>query len=411
MALASGTVFEVRTTGSQNNSGGFYDRTPGTSVDYSQQDSAQLTLTDLACVQASTTLTSATGGFTEAMEGNLIHITAGTNFTAGWYEVVDYTDTNTVTLDRTAATAGNGSSGTGYVGGAFKIGGSLDDDFANALVAGNTVYIKAGTYSLGESVSGANDGTAASPIIIYGYNSSRGDAPTGDNRPLIQCGAYRFEVITYWQCHHLRFTGSGDGVIKHKDYSIIRNCKVENSSASANKYAISGQRSFIVECEVVCTNGYAMQIGYEGHTLLCYIHDSNIGIDITGDRGSIINCVIDTCSTTGIDLTTHKELLIFSNTIYSCGNGIAGTNAYSNAIFNNIISGCTTGANWSSSIGQNHWDYNCWNNTTDVTNVTKGSNAVTADPLLKDPGNGDFTLDTDSPCFNAGMQLGTIVGL
>ena len=40
MALDQDYTIELRTTGSDNNGGGFYNRDDGTSVDYSQQDAA-----------------------------------------------------------------------------------------------------------------------------------------------------------------------------------------------------------------------------------------------------------------------------------------------------------------------------------------------------------------------------------
>lgn len=61
MAIPSGAVWEVRTTGSDQN-GGFFNASRG-GTDYSQQDSPQLVLTGGAC-SGNTTVTSATGGFT-----------------------------------------------------------------------------------------------------------------------------------------------------------------------------------------------------------------------------------------------------------------------------------------------------------------------------------------------------------
>jgi hypothetical protein len=117
-ALPNDLVWEVRTTGNDDN-GGCKDTDAAT--DYTNQDSAQLTLTDLATSGAGvTTLTSATGGFTAAMVDNCIQIKSGTNFNVGFYEITGHTDTNTVTLDRTPSSAGAGSGGTGSVGGALK---------------------------------------------------------------------------------------------------------------------------------------------------------------------------------------------------------------------------------------------------------------------------------------------------
>ena len=84
-------------------------------------NTSRLFLSDLAMVQDSTTLTSAVGGFTAGMVGELIYISAGTNFVTGWYEITGHTDTNTVTLDSTAATAGNGSAGSSAMGGVIEI--------------------------------------------------------------------------------------------------------------------------------------------------------------------------------------------------------------------------------------------------------------------------------------------------
>jgi hypothetical protein len=62
MALSAATVWEMRTTGAQTNGGGYANLAPGTSVDYSQQDAAQLSLSDIATDGAGTGLSSATGG-------------------------------------------------------------------------------------------------------------------------------------------------------------------------------------------------------------------------------------------------------------------------------------------------------------------------------------------------------------
>lgn len=84
-------------------------------------DTSRLYLSDLAMVQDSTTLTSVTGGFTVGMIGEKIYISGGTNFISGWYEITGHTDTNTVILDSTAATAGNGEKGKCGMGGIVEI--------------------------------------------------------------------------------------------------------------------------------------------------------------------------------------------------------------------------------------------------------------------------------------------------
>ena len=76
--------WNIQQDGDDNNGGGY--RTTDPNTDYSLQTSAQLTVTDGATSGIGvTTLTSATGGFTSAMVGNVVHIYSGTNLTDGWY--------------------------------------------------------------------------------------------------------------------------------------------------------------------------------------------------------------------------------------------------------------------------------------------------------------------------------------
>ena len=98
MALSASTVFEVRSDGSDTNGGGYVSG----GTDYSQQAAAQLSVADAACA-GNTTVTSATGGFTSAMIGNLMYLSTG----PGWYLIRAYTDGNTVTIER------NGPNDTG----------------------------------------------------------------------------------------------------------------------------------------------------------------------------------------------------------------------------------------------------------------------------------------------------------
>lgn len=84
-------------------------------------NSSKLHLADLVMAKDSTTLTSEAGGFTAAMVGEKIYISAGTNFIVGWYTIATHVDTNEVTLNETAATAGAGSVGVGAMGGVVEI--------------------------------------------------------------------------------------------------------------------------------------------------------------------------------------------------------------------------------------------------------------------------------------------------
>ena len=159
MALAAGIVWEFRgTSGSNNNGGGF--KTGASGTDYSLQAASQLSLTDAAMVNGTTTLTSVTGGFTAAMIGNVIYIRSGTNFVVGWYEITAHTNTNTITIDRDATTGSAATGGNMEVGGARA---AFTDAFFEALTAGNIVYVKNGGREFG--------GVLTSPITVKEYQA------------------------------------------------------------------------------------------------------------------------------------------------------------------------------------------------------------------------------------------------
>jgi hypothetical protein len=346
------------------------------------------------------------------MVGNVVQISGGT-LTAGWYEITAYTDTNTVTIDRTAGASKTG--GTGNVGGAFAFGGTLDSDFTSALVAGNTIYIKAGAHSLGESLAGKAGGAAAR-IQWIGYNSTRTDSPTGANRPTIDCGAYRFYTLDYNTTKNIVFAGTDALVLRLSFGCFVCNCKVTNTSETANRYAVQtvGEVSSLLNCELVSTNGYAMYCNSATTRVLwCYIHDSVYGMRMAS-YCQLVGSVIDSCSTYGVEYSSLSGCCIVGNTIYGCGTGILGTTGYAGTILNNIITVCTVGAQVNSGQSDaNYWDYNCFYSPagTNRVELTASGNDIDADPLLTDPSNGDFTLSTGSPCFASGMTLDASVGL
>ena len=413
MALTAGTVCEIRTTGSQNAGGGFYDRNPGTSVDYSQQDSPQLTLTDLATDGAGTGLSSATGGFTAAMAGNLIRITGGT-LTAGWYEITAYTDTNNVTIDRSAGLSKSG--GTGYVGGAFLIGGSLDNGFFAALPLSSVVWIKSGSYTAKNAITLQTGNISNAPLTVKGYKTSRGDGPDGTDRPLIDMGIYAFTVGNYTHARNLRFTGTGTHVVVVNGYGVAQNILAENTYTTAvrNAFYTSDTGATCVHCEGKSEYGFAFKTGSATldawHLFACYAHDSVTGIQAGATQTMIIGCVVDTC-TTGITLGYNANVV--SCVVYNCTDGISlSAQDYHGSITNTIITACTNGLTTTATYAENGFrDYNCLNNTNNYVNFTAGEHDIVADPLLNDPSNGDFTLATGSPCFAAGLCVGTKVGL
>lgn len=410
-AIPATTVWEVRTTGASTNGGGFNSARGGT--DYSQQDAAQLSLTDLAMTTGGTTLTSATGGFTDAMKGNLIYIASGTNFTAGYYEIVSVTDTNTVTLDRDATDGTNGLSGSGKVGGAL-------DSFTNiqgTITSGNIIYIKSGTYTESWSIA-TGGGSSYTRTKIIGYNSTRDDYPTGSNRPVID-GTGNSNVVTtsarvdMLAFYNLIFQNSSSDVFTRTSYSsywYVENCRMTGGGGWGCN-SLSVRQFFFCEFDNNASGGANVVTSY----YYCYAHD-NSGPGIY--RGGTVEfCIADSNSGNGIsvgNVFSCSGNVSYNNTGASTdgivftwtGSGYDANTAYNNIAVSNGRYGINAG------LICVFFDYNCYygNGTAGLNGLTAGSHDVTSDPLLNDPANGDFSLQSGSPAKDAGFPASSMAG-
>jgi hypothetical protein len=375
MAILNSAVWEFRETGSNNNGGGFDTGIAGYGTDYTQQDTAQLELTDLACTTGTSTLTSTTGGFTSAMIGNCIYIRSGTNFTVGWYFIIGYTNTNTVTLDRTPVGGTNGSSGSGNVGGARAV---PTDTFFESLAGGNVVYFKKGTYTFTESVIL----TSTSPhSTVIGYNSTRNDTPIGDNRPLFTMGAFSFTSSKNY-IQNIRFVGTASFAlsIASGGRTILYNVKSDNQSTLANRAAMNNSGPVIgTGIELYSMSGSALNIqdsicfttfwfrdSIQGATILeCFarrpviLMDGVVSSCITGIHSIaqtqvlLKNITSANCKThlliSGAGSDTFRGLYSINNNIYLSGTsgvlGLESTGTYNTMLYNNIFDGLTTNIN------------------------------------------------------------------
>lgn len=365
MAIAASAIWRVRPGGSVLN-GAVYDGTTyAGGTDYSQQDAAQLSLTDVVG-NGTTTITSATAGFTSAMVGNAINITSGTGVTVGHYLIASFTNSMTVVLDRTPGTF---AAGVGRVGGAW--GGSTQHPFqigdsvravGNKPVPGNTVYIRgAGT-----------DTPSSADYTFSGYSALQaGDTTSGKINWLAENGRPRFHGngLTLLNGNSNRIYGmyfyitsnatSGYGVIS-LNTSTLENCVVNtNSQSSMAGVVVGGSQSEVINCEVLSgTTSPTANVGSHGvvvnGAIGCKIfgnrihHSRDIGINVTGGPSANITCnwiygnVGDGVAT---NVTSYGDS-VCGNTIH--GNGGHGINIASLAtlpiytVFNNIFSGHTT---------------------------------------------------------------------
>lgn len=399
-AMSASIVWEWRDSATANmvNGGGF--KTGASGTDYSLQNAAQWTASD-GTSTASTTFISLTSTFTSAIVGNVLHITAGTGATVGWYEVTGYTDANTITLDRVSGTY---TAATFYVGGALNVGGSLEDSFFEQLIAGQIVYFKTGSFTTSQAINTAVDGTYALLIKLEGYQTTRGDNPTGANRPDLILGANGLTLDDYWVLKNLDITGTSSTVVRQDVNGIVHNCKITNTSGTANRVAHAhGGNFWYSKSEFSSTSGYGIDTAASSTIMVygCYIHDSTVGVRYGNDNAFFALNIFDTCTTGLSSSGVSPRAVIINNTFYS--STVTGTKAISLTsatsgvlslqLFNNIITGFGTGYDGPSQGTNYNSDYNNWSgNTNDIdgTDMVKGSNETALDPGFTDAANADF---------------------
>jgi len=136
MAVQSTALWRAGPLGNNTNGGGYDPGISGAATDYSQQNSAQAAGVNGSATATTTFIDLTAASFTAAMIGNAMYITGGGS-TTGWYFVTAYTNSTTVTLDRSPGTV---------TGATWKLGGRWADWFTNPcgastpLAQGNTVY-------------------------------------------------------------------------------------------------------------------------------------------------------------------------------------------------------------------------------------------------------------------------------
>lgn len=399
MTIAATVEWEVRTTGNNENGTGFNTAAAGT--DYTDQDTPQLDLTDLATSGIGvTTLTSVTGGFTTEMIGNLIYIRSGTNVTVGYYEITARTDTNTVTLDRAPDDGVGGiSSGSGKVGGAAASMANLQSE----VVSLNKIWLKKGTYTDQWVFAQAH-------LTVEGYNATRGDAPTGADRPEQDRSSGAGDGISMTansrqiKLRHLIVTNSGGhGINGAGHHWVVVNVTSRNNGSAGFNSSTNNTSSMVISCEFYGNSGTGAVLALGGPdtiALYCVSRDNTgRGIDLNTQGG--VTAVGNLCyanADDGITLRSNSdEGSILSNTCDAntgaSTDGLSSTATDDVFIMNNIFSNNGRyGANYGDESG---WaDYNNYfnNATAPRNNVMVGVNDKALDPQFTDVAGDDYSV-------------------
>ena len=391
MAFHANTNWEFQTGGNNANGGGFRSDSGGT--DYPLANTT-FSYTD-AVVQAVTTdCASALRAFVAADVGNIFNVTSGG--TVQRAQIISVA-AGVATFDKSMGTATNTCVGT--LGGALAV---PTDALLELSVAGNTWWLKgAVTYTLTGSVDMTAAGTTANNVVIAGYNTTRGDNPALANRPTITCAANTFYVGTSWTTKNLIITGTAISAILVRIQNTTKNCKVTNSSASAGRNAINStdSRSMVFWCEAISTNGNGIKLA-SGSASQCHVHNSATGIYVDSSPTTIVNNIVNACSSVAVDLQVNGNVFIYGNTLYGAetpiGTGISGATSPTQKIIQNIIYGFVTGINITTAYTDHVIDLNdFYNNTADVANVTKGPNDIALNPQFVTVGNQGSDLCTN----------------
>lgn len=425
MALSGPIAWDVRTTGDDNNGGGFDRSAAGT--DYSQQDTSQKSGTDLAIhASDSTKVQPVAAGVAAADVGNLVKITAGTGFTTGTYLIIAQGG-GYWTLDRSAGTIGS-------TGGTYKMGGARLT-IASAVgdsISQHEIWVKSGTYTITSQIDVSNR-----ILAIYGYGTSHGDLGT---KPLITTSTNSIAMIngpgfTYrLALSNLSFSTTagtpGTGFKSAQGQLVASDCIFDGFARGIDANTISLEFLRCIRVEVKNCTAYGVVTAASGSSTIlcdCFIHDNNVGVysaNNTSDCTAVFirNRIVDN-TTVGLNqVVGQAPVVLIGNTIANNGtDGVAagGINQLYWIVYNNIFygnggyainftwgSGTTTGEFQPLRNGPNAYGTNV---SGDFRTIGAGVNDVT---LLANPftnsGAGDYTLNNiaggGNACRAAGLQ-------
>lgn len=321
MAFTATTVWEVESTGSDTNGGGFDPALTGTDYTYGGGQTV-ITYTDMVIGVTTTQVTSVNRAFIAADVGNVINVTSGTGFTVQRVQIVSVaggTATGDKSFGTTASTGGNGR-----LGGALATPGLA----SGLMVGGNTAHVKAATYTVTSASTNIASGCVALiagvsanvQTRMIGYSSTRGDTPIKGSRPLLQAsGISTFTLVNMAAGSHVECL-SADGA--------------SLTSSRGIACGTSGAQAYL--CDVAnCTNNG--MTGTPGAPVLdCYATGCSTNPAFSG--GTWTRCVADGNSVTGFNLTSVGS---FAFDCVACNNTGASSDGFSYNTNGMVATNCT----------------------------------------------------------------------
>lgn len=305
-------------------------------IDYSQQDTAQISYTDLQIdATTNTKVTSVLHPFTIAQVGNLIQVTSGSGFTTPQRVLILSVAAGVATCDKSLGTVAS-TGGVGKLGGACA---SIAGPLALA-VASNTLHIQSGNYTHSVTL---DIPSALSTLTWLGFHLIHGDRDTA-HKPEIAMTANSTDLIATHSAaldgmqvfDNLSFSNSAgtpqNGIVQLSAHNtigwwIFRDCDFDGFTTAINSdnvgahfdtynVAIVGSRfgaSVIKNSTAIAVMANQGQLRIDG----VYIHDSLGAWQVYSFNASVgINrSVIAFGAAGGVWLNVNQELVINASDI------------------------------------------------------------------------------------------------
>lgn len=298
--------------------------------------------------------------------------------------------------------------------------------------AGDIFWIAGGTYTFTAQLNSCRgedscyEGTYAEPISVIGVKTGTTNTPplksdwtTGTDSPTLNTEGYHFVSGHYWNFRNLIIIVNSQNGFDIGTGCNIENCKITNTTAIANYHATTEETGCsTIHCEISSPLGYG--IWNYGGCLAMFndIHDCVTGIicksDVTLEKNIIRKCSFGVNMNNTFYPAHGYNEHILNNSFSACSTGIKGQHPKGgNKIINNIFNCFTYDLSMDTSDNTMTIRYNRYTQSTsktmlrgvDTSGVYQDYEWSGGDPLWTNPGSNNFTLQSSSPCKNAGLKL------
>jgi len=282
---------------------------------------------------------------------------------------------------------------------------------ASTMLAGDTAYVGAGTYS--DNVTAQHDGTSTAGIRIIADTDG---FHTGDPGVVESIKLFDVNGRDYWTIIGFRIRNTGNCGSHWKDCvgGLLQDCELYGNQQGVK---IEGLASVTIDnCYIHNNSNEGIRVASNTGTAVvvtrCRVDaNSNEGIYFNKADVTIKNCLITNGVQQGIfvDSDSNNRLTAWNCTIVNNLDGVyqkGGTATVTNCIvaFNRDKGFERTGGTLTHTYNVAYG-----NTTANYLGTTAGTGEVAADPQLADRSGGDYRLVVTSPAFNTGTSAQGVV--